>query len=337
MLRVLPIASGKGGVGKSVLAANLGAALASLGKTVVLIDLDLGASNLHTCLGIRNSTPGLGSLLWRHEKSLESLLVETGIERLWLVPGDNLLPAAANLEWHAKNRLLRDLPRLPADFVILDLGAGTSFNVVDFFVAAPAPLLVLAPEITSVLNAYSLLKNAAYRILQRSLPEKSAERLELQAFAGTRLEGSGVSFLEFARGLAERSPELGGPALARLRQFCPGVVLNRGHDAEDARLGQRLGELAQRNLGMALGFEAFLLEDHLLPRSVGAREPLVVSTPESAFSRGVLGLARRILAAEGGAAETVPTAMGTRAPAGSRVPGELGRLAEEALAFQRGS
>ncbi|MCK7483987.1 MAG: P-loop NTPase [Candidatus Moduliflexus flocculans] len=67
MVTLIPIASGKGGVGKTVLAANLGVCLAALGRTVVLADLDLGGANLHTCLGVKNRNPGIGALAWRQE------------------------------------------------------------------------------------------------------------------------------------------------------------------------------------------------------------------------------------------------------------------------------
>ena len=60
---IIPIASGKGGVGKSFITANLAIALAKLGKQVIVADLDFGGSNLHTCLGIHNTHPGIGDFL----------------------------------------------------------------------------------------------------------------------------------------------------------------------------------------------------------------------------------------------------------------------------------
>ena len=60
---ILPIGSGKGGVGKSLLATNLSIALAEAGRKVVLVDLDLGASNAHTMLGIRSVSRGIGTFL----------------------------------------------------------------------------------------------------------------------------------------------------------------------------------------------------------------------------------------------------------------------------------
>jgi flagellar biosynthesis protein FlhG len=284
-------------VGKSVLAANLGLALAAQGRAVVLVDLDLGGSNLHTCLGVKNKHPGLGDLVWKKERSLSDLLVETGYDRLWLVPGDGLMPGTANLEWFAKKRILKELAALPADFAILDLGAGSSYNVVDFFLAAGDGIVVVKPEVTSILNAYSFLKTAAYRLLQRSFPEGSPGRAAVTDFAAAKTEGSGASFLGFARELAERFPPEGEAALERLGALKPRAVMNQGRGGGDAELGYRLRDIAAKNLGLSVEFAGYLLEDEAVPRSVAARRPLIALDPKSPFARGVSAIASRIASA----------------------------------------
>jgi flagellar biosynthesis protein FlhG len=88
MQYLVPIASGKGGVGKTLLAAQSGASLWRCSKkTVILIDLDLGGSNLHTVLGIRNRHPGIGHFIYRKVDSVEQLVVPTSQERLFFIPG----------------------------------------------------------------------------------------------------------------------------------------------------------------------------------------------------------------------------------------------------------
>jgi flagellar biosynthesis protein FlhG len=310
MVRLLPIASGKGGVGKSVIAANLGLALSRAdrsgrpGRAVVLVDLDLGASNLHTCLGIKNTQAGIGAMVWKRERVLADLLVETGYERLWLVPGDGLLPGTANLEWNTKKRILREIAALPADYVILDLGAGSSYNIVDFFLASSEGLVVIRPEITSVLNAYAFLKTAAYRVLSRSFPAKSPGRAAVNDFAALKGEGAGPSFLDFARELAGSYPE-GEAALEKLSGLRPRAVMNMGRDPGDAGLGYRLRDLAVKNLGLSLDFSGYLLEDPALPASVAARRPLFDIDPASPFSRGLAAVASRLDAQGPGTAPTL--------------------------------
>src|SRR5208283_2089730 len=87
-MTILPVGSGKGGVGKSLLATNLSIALAEAGRTVVLVDLDLGASNAHTMLGIRSVTRGIGTFLSAPRTDFEEIILPTEYDGLSFVPGD---------------------------------------------------------------------------------------------------------------------------------------------------------------------------------------------------------------------------------------------------------
>ncbi|MCK7483988.1 MAG: hypothetical protein M0C28_48635 [Candidatus Moduliflexus flocculans] len=199
--------------------------------------------------------------------------METRMERLWFIPGDSLLPGTANLEFFVKQRILKELFRLPADFVILDLGAGSSYNVVDFFLTSSSGLLVIQPEATSVLNAYSFLKTTVFRMLFRSFPRAGGERRLISGFASRRIEGSGASFRELARELALNFPATAPAALEQLSRFFPRVVLNEGRGPRDASMGLHLRDIVGRNLGIPLEYVGFLLRDDAVPRSVAERSP----------------------------------------------------------------
>src|SRR5579864_5037308 len=162
---VLPIGSGKGGVGKSLLATNLSVALAESGRKVVLADLDLGASNAHTMLGLRGVSRGIGTFLSVPRTRFEDIVLPTEYAGLSFVPGDAEVPGIASLRAAQKNRLVRCLRALPTDFLILDLGPGAGANPLDFFLLSPAGILVTTPGITSILNAYLFLKNVVFRLL----------------------------------------------------------------------------------------------------------------------------------------------------------------------------
>lgn len=299
MAILIPIGSGKGGVGKTVFTANLGAALAVSGRTVILVDLDLGGANLHTCLGVRNKNPGIGSLVWKKEKHLEALVIPTGMDRLFLIPGDNLLPGTANLEYFTKRRIIKELGELTADYVLLDLGAGAAYNVIDFWLMANNGILVTAPEIPSILNAYSFLKTAAFRLLFRSFRKGSVERARIAEFVINRVEGQGDTFLGFASRLAADSAAAGidggDKALAELNALRPRVVVNMGAGAEDADIAQRLREIAARNLGIGMEYIAYIMRDPAVSKSLTQRSPLVSTDPGSLFARGAFAAAERIL------------------------------------------
>lgn len=291
---MLPVASGKGGVGKSVLSANLGIALAELGKTTVLVDLDLGGANLHTLMGIKNRHAGIGGLVYRTEANVEALVMETGIPRLFFVPGDTLLPGTANLEFHVKRKILRQLEALPADYVILDLGAGSSYNTVDFFLSSSSGLVVTIPEATAVLNAYSFLKTALFRALFRSFPPRGPERRMIVDFVSRKIEGTGESFLTLEKRLAEAFPGTASAAAAQLSRLYPRVVLNMGKSNRDLAVGARLRDITSKNLGIAIEYVGFAPRDEAVPRSIQERKPALLARPDAPYCATVRAIARRI-------------------------------------------
>jgi flagellar biosynthesis protein FlhG len=295
MNTVLPIASGKGGVGKTLFASNLGVALARLGKTCVLVDLDLGSSNLHTCLGIKNRHPGIGSYIYKKADSLESLLVETEVPNLFFIPGDSLFPGTANLPYFTKMKIIKELQKLVADFTILDLGAGTAYNTLDFFLVSPDGLLITTPETTAILSAYSFVKGASYRLLHRSFKAKSREREIIQEFISEPLEGSTKTFADLIDLLAEHDPESGKKARAQLDAFMPRIVINMGNSNQDLAVGAKLREISSKNIGLSMEYIGFLPNEADVSRSIIERRPYLQLASATPFSRAVFTAARKLV------------------------------------------
>jgi flagellar biosynthesis protein FlhG len=290
----IPVASGKGGTGKTLFSTNLGVSLALLGKTVILIDLDLGGSNLHTCLGIMNTGPGIGSLIYKKEHNIESLLTPTGIGRLHFIAGDSLLPGTANLEYSAKKRLIKGIKGLVADYVIMDLGSGTSFNTVDFFLIAPDGIIVTTPEITSILNAYSFIKTALYRLLYLLFPARSEERKVIAEFVTSQIEGEKKSFLAVLDLIYGVNPESGERCRAELKSFLPRIILNNVRAQSDIATGEKLIQTVAKNLGIRTVGYGMLAYDPEASKSIAMRKPLVLLSQEAQYSKGMAGLSRKI-------------------------------------------
>jgi flagellar biosynthesis protein FlhG len=240
MNQIIPIASGKGGVGKTILASSIAYSLAEMGKTVLVVDLDLGASNLHSCIGIPNTNPGISSYISGRVSSLEQLIVASGYPRLYLIPGDQMVPGSANIPYYIKMRMIRELQQQVADFVLLDLGAGSSYNTVDFFLSASRGLIISTAEPTAVLNAYAFLKTACYRLLLRSFPRQSEERRRIHEYLDQRIEGTSLSFSGLLRELGGISTESENLARSRMQEFSARVVINMGRSEADISLGARL-------------------------------------------------------------------------------------------------
>jgi flagellar biosynthesis protein FlhG len=295
MKTIIPIASGKGGVGKTILSANLGVSLAKAGKTVVLIDLDLGGSNLHTCLGVKNRYPGVGNYIFQRDSIFESLILPMEQPRMFFIPGDSLLPGTANLPYFRKLKILKSINELVADFVLLDLGSGTTYNTVDFALSSTAPLIVITPETTSILNAYSFIKTTLYRLLYRSFPPSSKEREIIQEFLTGKIEGTDTSLSKIVEELREHSSESGRKAEEQLNGFAPRIVLNSGRDTKDIEIGARLRHIVRKNLGIEVEYIGYLKNDPLVPQSLARRKPVVMLNPGSPYSVSVKNLAARII------------------------------------------
>ena len=296
---IIPIGSGKGGVGKTIFTANLGIMLAQSGKKTVLIDLDLGGSNLHTCLGIKNLNTGISSLINKQENSIDDLLFDTEIENLFFIPGDTLNPGTGNLPFFIKQKIIKQISQLDADFILLDLGAGSTFNTVDFFLVSPYGIIFTSPETTSVLNAYSFIKTSVFRMLYRSFRAKSREREIISNFVNSKIEGSGRSFAsDLINELTAFSYHSGKTASEKIKEFHPWVILNRVENQESLTLGSKLQDITAKNIGIDIQFLGHLPEDKEVQLSIFRRVPAVLSSPDSVFVRDLWVIAQKLSTGE---------------------------------------
>jgi len=266
---IISVGGGKGGVGKSVLSIALGTVLARSGSSVVLADLDLGAANLHTYLGIRGRTPGIADFILGKAPSLENIIVETSVPRLGLISGAEFVPGATNPAHWMKLKLMRHLRSLPADYVIIDLGAGVQFNTLDFFGISDHGIVITAPEPGAVMNAYSFIKGGLYRKMQNIFRNHA----ELAAIIEeeTKSSDSEKRFtLEWlSEKLKTKAPDL-LPLIKEIEQsFAPALIINRAPEGQTHLLVKNLISLCTDKLGINLEHVGDLpdvreLSNHLL-------------------------------------------------------------------------
>ncbi len=156
-LRVLAVSSGKGGVGKTNVVANLAYALSKRGKKVLVIDADLGLNNIDILLGLAPKYH-IGHVL-SGDKSVEEILVQ-GPAGIRVLPAGDGLQELTQLESEKKMLLMDELDRVSRgfDFLIFDTGAGISSNVTYFCSAAHEIVLIATTEPTSLTDVYALIK-----------------------------------------------------------------------------------------------------------------------------------------------------------------------------------
>lgn len=299
MAYIIPVAGGKGGVGKSIYSLNIAVTLAKQCKKVILVDLDLGGSNLHTLLGLKNNQAGLGTFIARQEEDFSNLLQATGIPGLQFIAGDCLFPGTANMDFFTKKKILTNLEKLSADYIILDLGAGSSYNVIDFFLTSYKGTLVVTPELTSILNAYSFLKSTVFRFLYRQFPAKSPERQVLQNSILKRMEGKEYSFAQIMEVMCKTFPETANRAKNEMKKLKPRVIMNMGRSNSDIEMGNRLYNLAKKKLAIEIEYIGFIPYDERVPISVAKRTPISILAPNSQYNSVMDSIARRIISTSG--------------------------------------
>jgi flagellar biosynthesis protein FlhG len=155
--KIVAIASGKGGVGKSNISANLGICLAASQKKVTLLDADISLGNLDVIMDI-NSKYNVSHLI-NGRKSLEEI-THIGPEALEIIFGASGLEDLADLGEFQRQRLLKELEKLQEnrDIILIDNAAGISRTVVGYCLAADQVLVVTTPDPTSITDAYAMIK-----------------------------------------------------------------------------------------------------------------------------------------------------------------------------------
>ena len=155
--RVIAITSGKGGVGKTNIVANLGYALSQLGKRILILDADLGLANLDVILGI---TPKYNfAHVIEGEKTIHDITVK-GPGNIEILPASSGIQELTNLSKEQGIRFLSELDSLlnSFDIFLIDTAAGISANVMYFNATAQEVMVVVSPEPTSITDAYALMK-----------------------------------------------------------------------------------------------------------------------------------------------------------------------------------
>lgn len=166
--RIIAIASGKGGVGKTNISLNLGLALQELGERVLLLDADLGMANVDILLGLIPRY-NLSHVLKGRCKFTEALLEGPG--GIDILPGTSGVEELVNISSLEVMRLLDASSQMEEnyDIILLDVGAGIHQSVTNFIMASDEVIIVLTPEPTSIMDAYSLIKILANRKFKNNI------------------------------------------------------------------------------------------------------------------------------------------------------------------------
>ena len=160
--RIIAVTSGKGGVGKTNVATNMGIAYAQMGKKVIVLDADLGLANVNV---IMNVIPQYNLYhVIKKQKKLSEIIIDTeyGIK---LIVGASGFAKIANMGKAERNEFINEMYTLSdVDIIIIDTSAGVSKNVLSFVAAADEVVIITTSEPTAITDAYGIIKVIATEV-----------------------------------------------------------------------------------------------------------------------------------------------------------------------------
>lgn len=298
--KILAVGGSKGGIGKSVFVANLSVFLAAKGFRTIALDLDLGGANLSLYLGekfIPERT--INDYLKKKYDSLSDIAFKSD-SGPWIIGGDSSELGIANIDHARKMKLIRAVQNLEADYIVLDLGGDTSFNILDFFLISDYPIVLTTRSSAAYIGAYQFIKTALYRKLNRlASPDAGKIRIRDSRLASllrdstSANDGQAVAktISELMARVAENEPldipEVAGAVI----DFSPHLIVNRVSDELEAgQVAKVISGLARKSLSITLEWPGYIKRYPELEDSMGRRSILAAAHPNSGMYDQMSGI-----------------------------------------------
>lgn len=313
-LQIIAVAGAKGGVGCSLVAANLALYLASMGRRVVAVDANPHGANLHTLLGIDRPggvppyrppaqtfssqphndgpAPGRKARAQIHPGPAREL-VHASIPGLSLLHGGIDEPYRGAARRSTLRQLVARLKREEAEYGVFDLGAGSDRAQIDFWLSADRHLMVTAPEPTAIENMYRFARASfAESVLQHEQDPDLRSGLET-AF---QQAGRAPAPLDLLRTLDD--PGLADAVTTATERFEFPFVISQARLRADLELGEQIVAAIRRRYGLSLSYLGYIDHDDTVRACLRKARPLLLESPGTKASRCIEKIARRLLAGE---------------------------------------
>jgi len=289
------VGGGKGGTGKTFITSSLGTYLAQKGRRVILVDMDIGGANLHSFFGLDRPARSLTSF-FETGATLSDLVVQTEIETMSLITGDIHSLSTESIRFSQKLKLFRQIMKLHAQNVIIDLGAGSHANTLDTFLIADKMIVVLAPEIIAIENMYHFIKNALFRRVKNILKDYGFK--EIVQHVWDRREESGVKNIkDLIDHLKDGFPYIGTILDDELRNFQIYLILNMVRSNQDIQIGASIKSVLMKYLGVPIQYVGYVGYHDAVWRSVRERKPFMMNYLTTGCAKEIETLVENIVQA----------------------------------------
>jgi len=264
-----------------------------MGYKTILIDLDLGGANLHTYLGQGLPQTGINEFVLDTSLKLADVAERTHFQNLTLISGASENYNVAELSNVQKSRLMSEIFRLKADFVILDLSAGTHSLTLDLFLMAQEKIVVMTPEPVSIENAYRFIKSCFYRRVKRfeyqlGLQQELKETMENRKGLKIRTPGELLHYMK------KTYPDNGAKLSELMDQLSLNIVLNQGRSQNDLKLAPSIKTVCNKYFGINCDLLGEIEYDNAVWQSLRNKKHLLAESPHSRIYTQLMRIARKL-------------------------------------------
>lgn len=287
MATTISIGSGKGGTGKTMIIANLALLLARSGKRVCLADLDLGGADAHFLFGHLEPRHTLTDFLTRKVASIDKVAHTLfSYHGLKLIPGTGDTLQTANMTYQEKQRLLRELDAIDTDVLLFDVGAGTSYHALDFFMHSDIQICVTLPDPTSIMDMYTFLQLATIRKVLSSFLSRSDVSVALKSHNFNSLKEVFDMAENTQAGAREKAQEA-------LKYFHPLLIVNRASQDSLVNKG-KLRRMVTKYLSIDIPELGDIPEDQKVNASLKAFMPICALYPDAPAAQSLQTIGNKL-------------------------------------------
>lgn len=298
--KIIAVGGAKGGIGKSIFAANLSVFLAQKGFSTIAVDLDLGGANLAIYLGenyILERT--IFDFLRKKFASLEDIIIQSRFGP-GIIGGNSSELGAANIHHAKKIKLIRAIKNLKADFIVLDLGGDISFNMLDFFLLADYGMVVSTRDSASIIGAYQFIKTALYRKINRLPSQSSTSHDDIDPSLSGILKkctlANGQPMSRTISSLIDTVAEndsLDIPQIIKpIVSFKPHLIINKAANVLQAnQVVNTVSDLAKRYLSISIDCPGYINHHSEIDRNLRNNIPLAAQSPNGELGQEISNIA----------------------------------------------
>lgn len=288
------VASGKGGVGKTFVSSSLGMTLSKLGHSVVIVDLDLSGSNIHTVLGLNPSHMNIRHY-FEGAKTLQELVIPTPYPHLSYVQGfwDSWTPT--DFSHNQIQCLIPQLKSLRADYVIVDLGAGALEAHLELFKVADEKFLITTPEPTSIEKTYRFIESfMCYSLRENSTPDAYGNMISTLRNHRQRTLSKPFSF----RSYLKEETGIHYDFFEALSSTPVRLLVNTSRNQANDDLGHSMKSVCNKYYDLGIDYIGAIDYDNAVWQSVRVREHVLVSQPFTPLAGQFLATCKQLIAPE---------------------------------------